>query len=63
MLTIGWKILVIIIGILAMLGKCREGYYLNKYLIKCSTKDNILQIDDSNKNFLQYESIEIQQMV
>ena len=62
MLSIGWKILIII---LAILGKCYEGYYLNKYLIRCSKKEkeNILQIEDSIKNFLQYESLEVQQMV
>ena len=65
MLSIGWEILIIILGILAMLGKCCEGYYLNKYLIKCSKKEkeNILQTEDSNKNILQYESFEVQQII
>lgn len=46
-----------------MLGKCCEGYYLNKFLIRYSKKENILQIEDFNKNFLQYESLEVQQMI
>lgn len=55
MLSIAWKILIIIIGLLTMVGKCYEGYLLNKYLINGSKKEeekeNILQIERSIKNF------------
>ena len=61
MISIRWKIFIILSGIYSILSNCFENYYLNKYSVKWKKKkinqDIYFMEDFIDKNIIEYDKL------